>query len=59
MRWPWRHRAAIRAHLGFRECTTADAEKLTAWLTTEVACRERRFELVRDELLGECGAGAH
>jgi Domain of unknown function (DUF4158) len=49
-----RHRAAIRSHLGFRECSTADAEKLTGWLATEVACKERRFDLVRDELLGEC-----
>jgi hypothetical protein len=40
-----RHRAAIRAHLGFRECSTADADKLTAdadKLTAEVAGRERR-----------------
>lgn len=49
-----RHRAAIRAHLGFRECSTADAEKLTGWLAAEVACKERRFDLVREELLGEC-----
>jgi hypothetical protein len=26
------HRAEIRAHLGFRECSVADAGKLTAWL---------------------------
>lgn len=48
-----RHRAAIRAHLGFRERSTADADKLTAWLAAEVACQERRFDLVRQELLGE------
>jgi hypothetical protein len=27
------HRAQIRQHLGFQECSTADADKLTAWLT--------------------------
>jgi hypothetical protein len=26
------HRAQIREHLGFRECSVADAEKLTAYL---------------------------
>jgi hypothetical protein len=30
------HRAQIRAHLGFRECTVADAEQLTQWLATAV-----------------------
>ncbi|MEN3612984.1 DUF4158 domain-containing protein [Plantactinospora sp. ZYX-F-223] len=47
-----RHRAQIRAHLGFRECTVADAEKLTDWY----AQQERRYELVRDALLAECRA---
>ncbi|WP_207922501.1 DUF4158 domain-containing protein [Micromonospora sp. KC606] len=49
-----RHRAAIRSHLGFRECSVADAEKLTGWLAGEVACKERRFEPVREELLAQC-----
>ena len=49
-----RHRATIRAHLRFRECSTADAEELTGWSAVEVPCKERRFELVREELLGEC-----
>jgi hypothetical protein len=26
-----RHRAEIRAHLGFRQCTVAAAESLTDW----------------------------
>jgi len=49
-----RHRAEIRAHHGFRECTVADAERLTGWLAGDYAQQERRYELVRDALLGEC-----
>ncbi|MEU4645577.1 DUF4158 domain-containing protein [Micromonospora sp. NPDC023814] len=52
-----RHRAAIRGYLGFRECSTADADKLTAWLAAEVAGQERRFDLVRQELLAEFRRG--
>jgi len=48
------HRAQIRAHLGFRECGVADADKLTARLAATVCERERRVELVRDELLAHC-----
>ena len=48
------HRAQIREHLGFRECTVADAEQLTAWLVEHVTQIERRPELVRDELLARC-----
>ncbi|MFY1621568.1 Tn3 family transposase [Micromonospora sp. WMMD735] len=48
------HRAQIRSHLGFRECTVADAEQLTRWLATAVCEAERRSELVRDELLVRC-----
>ena len=32
-----RHRAEIRAYLGFREATVADAEMLTAWLRDQAA----------------------
>ena len=49
-----RHRAEIRAHFGFRECTVADAEELAGWLAGGYAQEERRYELVRDELLAEC-----
>jgi len=49
-----RQRAQIRAELGFRECTVADADKLTAWLAEHVAEAERRPELVRQELLARC-----
>jgi len=45
------HRAQIRQHLGFRECSTADADKLTAWLAEQVAQAERRPDRVRQELL--------
>ncbi len=48
------HRAQIRGHLGFRECGVADADKLTAWLASHVACKERRPEQVRVELLARC-----
>ncbi|MFE6977237.1 Tn3 family transposase [Streptomyces sp. NPDC057682] len=48
------HRAQIREHLGFRECSVADAEKLTAYLAEHVAHKERRPEQVRLELLARC-----
>ena len=48
------HRAEIRAHLGLRECSVADAGKLTAWLAGHVTQAERRPELVRVELLARC-----
>ncbi|WP_341846352.1 DUF4158 domain-containing protein [Streptomyces regalis] len=48
------HRSQIRGHLGFRECSVADAEKLTGWLAEHVACKERRPEQVRVELLARC-----
>jgi hypothetical protein len=35
------HRAQIRAHLGFRECSVVDAEKLTEWLAVNVCEAER------------------
>lgn len=50
------HRAQIREHLGFRECSVADAEKLTAYLAETVAHKERRPEHVRVELLARCRA---
>ncbi|MFI6748463.1 DUF4158 domain-containing protein [Actinomadura luteofluorescens] len=45
------HRGQIRTHLGFRVCTTADADKVTVWLAENGAHAERRPERVRDELL--------
>ena len=51
-----RHRAQIREQLGFRECTVADAERITAWLVEHVAERERHHDRVRDELLARCRA---
>lgn len=48
------HRAQIRGHLGFRECSVVDADKLTGWLAEHVACKERRPEQVRVELLARC-----
>src|SRR5699024_2814457 len=50
------HRRQVRTFLGFRECTVADADKLTSWLATEVCHRERRAERVREQLVGRCRA---
>ena len=41
----------VRTFLGFRECSVADAEKLTAWLADEVCSRERQAQRVREALL--------
>ncbi|MFF1651529.1 hypothetical protein [Streptomyces sp. NPDC058240] len=43
-------------HLGFRECSVADAEKLAVHLAEHVAHKERRPEQVRVELLTRCRA---
>ena len=51
------HRAQIRRHLGFRECTADDAGKLTEWLAASVCQAERRPDRVREELLAQCRAG--
>lgn len=50
------HRSQVRAHLGFRECSVADAEKLTAWLADAVCEQTRRIDQVPDELLVKCRA---
>jgi hypothetical protein len=48
------HRTQIRAHLGYRVCSVADADKLTEWLAVSVAYAERNPDRVRDELLVQC-----
>jgi Domain of unknown function (DUF4158) len=50
------HRAQVRRHLGFRECTTGDAEKLAEWLAGHVCQAERRADRVREALLARCRA---
>jgi hypothetical protein len=30
------HRSQVRRHLGFRECSVEDADKLASWLAAEV-----------------------
>ncbi|MGH3821654.1 MAG: DUF4158 domain-containing protein [Pseudonocardiaceae bacterium] len=50
------HRVQIRQALGFRECSVADADKLTEWLVTNVTQVERAAERVREELLARCRA---
>ena len=41
------HRAQIRRHLGFRECTAEDAGKLTEWLAASVCQAEHRCHVAR------------
>ena len=48
------HRAQIRQHFGFRECTVEDARGLQGWLVEHVAEADPRAEVVRDELLDRC-----
>jgi hypothetical protein len=50
------HRSQIRTHLGFGECSVEDAEKLTAWLASEVCESERDGARVREQLLVRCRA---
>ncbi len=50
------HRAQIRRHFGFRECSVADQEKLTEWLAAHVANAERDRDKVRAELFRRCRA---
>ena len=46
------HRAQIRRHLGFRECTVQDATEVQGWLVENVAGADPRYDVVREELLG-------
>ena len=46
-----RARKLVRTFLGFRECSVADAEKLTTWLADEVCSRDRHPQRVREALL--------
>ena len=48
------HRAQIRAALGFRECTVADADAVTEWLVAGVTQVERTVERVREQALARC-----
>ncbi|MDN5856865.1 MAG: DUF4158 domain-containing protein, partial [Actinomycetia bacterium] len=48
------HRSQIRRAVGFRECTVADADALTGWLTEQVTQSERDPDVVREKLLGRC-----
>jgi len=41
------HRAQIREHFGFRQCSVANAEKLTTYLAEHIADKEHRPEQVR------------
>ncbi len=50
------HRSQLRRHLGFRECSVEDADKLASWLAAEVCEVERQHDRVREELLVRCRA---
>lgn len=52
------HRGQIRKALGFRECSVADADKLTEWLVTNVTQSERGAERVRDDCWRAAGRSA-
>jgi TnpA family transposase len=58
--YPWQgrsveyHRASIRAHLGFREATVADAEALETWLVEEPLNQEHRMDRLRETVLARC-----
>lgn len=56
-KYPWKgrsveyHRASIRAYLGFREATVADAEALETWLVEEILNHEHRMDRLRETVL--------
>jgi TnpA family transposase len=50
------HRAQIRQHLGFRECTVGDEDKLAAWMAAEVCPVELSEDRLRQALLARCRA---
>ena len=50
------HRAQIREALGFRECSVADADSVTAWLVENVTQVERSGDRVREHVLARCPA---
>ena len=59
-KYPWKgrsaeyHRASIRAYLGFRESTVADAEALEIWLVEEILNHEHRMDRLRETVLDHC-----
>src|SRR5712691_13281690 len=50
-----RHRAEIRRVTGFRECSVADGENLTAWLAAHVCRREQRADRSARNCSGSTG----
>jgi hypothetical protein len=51
-----RHRSEIRRHFGFRVCGEDEGAKLAEFLAGDLAQRERRYDVVRDQFLAECRA---
>jgi predicted YcjX-like family ATPase len=50
------HRAEIRAHFGFSECSVADADRAVDWLTEAVCERERSPASRRPPTAGSSGS---
>ena len=51
-----RHRALVRQHLGFREATVQDSEKLTVWLIETMLPHERKLEPLIEAIYERCRA---
>jgi TnpA family transposase len=51
-----RHRGQIRAALGFRRATVADAKALERWLCQEIVALEQDFNHLRAAVLDQCRA---
>jgi hypothetical protein len=51
-----RHHGQIRRHFGFRVCGEDEGEDLARFLAGDFAQRERRYDVVREQFLGECRA---
>jgi TnpA family transposase len=49
-----RHRGEIRRHFGFRVCGEDEGAKLAEFLAGDLAQRERRYDVVREQFLAEC-----
>jgi hypothetical protein len=49
-----RHRGEIRRNFGFRVCGEDEGAKLAEFLAGDLAQRERRYDVVREQFLAEC-----
>ena len=49
-----RHRVTIRQYLGYREATSEDSIKLSAWLVEEILPRQRQMEALVEAVYEQC-----